>query len=199
MSSASTSASAPDRQVVLNGKSYQEYVAAVEEYPALRVEFLDGEIIMTPARSPHHQLVTVNLLLHLGYFAKQRDMGVVMVAPLDVVLDRDAQIIQPDLIFIAKGRAGKLLGKAAITGAPDLALEILSPSTARTDRKIKLPLYARYGVPEYWLVDPEDPSVEIFLLEGSTYKVGGIFLSGETIDVGAFADAQITVNSIFSA
>jgi Uma2 family endonuclease len=192
-------ASAPDRQLVLNSKSYQEYVAAVEEYPALRVEFLNGEIIMTPARSPHHQLVSVNLLILLGHYARQQGMGVVMGAPLDVVLASEAQIIQPDLIFIAKPRAAKLLGKAAINGAPDLAVEILSFSTARTDRKIKLPLYARYGVPEYWLVDPEDPSVEIFLLEGETYKVGGVFLAGDTINVGSFADAEIAVDSIFSA
>ncbi|HXF60229.1 MAG TPA: Uma2 family endonuclease [Caldilineaceae bacterium] len=193
------SASAPDRQVVLSGKSYQDYVAAVEEYPALRVELLNGEIIMTPARSPYHQLVSVNLLILLGHYAKQHGLGVVMAAPLDVVLAREAQIIQPDLIYISKERAPKLLGKAAITGAPDLALEILSPSTTRTDRKIKLPLYARYGVPEYWLVDPDDPSVEIFLLDGESYRVGGIFLSGDTISVGAFAPAQITVDSIFSA
>jgi Uma2 family endonuclease len=198
MSSASNTASAPDRQLVLNAKSHQEYVAAVEEYPALRVEYLNGDIIMTPARSPHHQIISGNLSILLGHFAKEKSLGVVLAAPLDVVLAREAQIIQPDLIFIAKSRAGKVLGKAAVNGAPDLAVEILSPSTVRTDRKIKLPLYARHQVPEYWIVDPDDQSVEIYMLEGETYRVGGIFMTGDAITIGAFADAHIIVDSIFA-
>lgn len=198
MSSASNTASAPDRQLVLNTKSHQEYVAAVEEYPALRVEYLNGDIIMTPARSPHHQIISGNLSILLGHFAKEKGLGVVLAAPLDVVLAREAQIIQPDLIFVAKTRAAKLLGKAAVNGAPDLAVEILSSSTVRTDRKIKLPLYARHQVPEYWIVDPEDQSVEIYLLEGESYRVGGIFMSGDAITIGAFADAHIIVDSIFA-
>lgn len=198
MSSASNTASAPDRQLVLNAKSHQEYVAAVEEYPALRVEYLNGDIIMTPARSPHHQIISGNLSILLGHFAKEKSLGVVLAAPLDVVLAREAQIIQPDLIFVAKARAAKLLGKAAVNGAPDLAVEILSSSTVRTDRKIKLPLYARHQVPEYWIVDPEDQSVEIYLLEGESYRVGGIFMSGDAITIGAFADAHMIVDSIFA-
>lgn len=198
MSSASNTASAPDRQLVLNAKSHQEYVAAVEEYPALRVEYLNGDIIMTPARSPHHQIISGNLSILLGHFAKEKSLGVVLAAPLDVVLAREAQIIQPDLIFVAKARAAKLLGKAAVNGAPDLAVEILSSSTVRTDRKIKLPLYARHQVPEYWIVDPEDQSVEIYLLEGESYRVGGIFMSGDAITIGAFADARMIVDSIFA-
>jgi Uma2 family endonuclease len=199
MMPATSAATAPDRQVVLTGKSYQDYVSAVEQYPALRVEFLNGDIVMTPSRSPHHQIVSVNLLILLGHYAKTNEMGVVMAAPLDVVLSKDAQIIQPDLIFISKARGSKIIGKAAITGVPDLVVEIISPSTARVDRKIKLPLYAQSGVPEYWLVDTEDPSVEVYQLDGSTYKVGGIYLSGDTISTGAFAGAGVTVDSIFSA
>jgi Uma2 family endonuclease len=198
MSKGSTSASAPDRQLVLNAKNYQDYVAAVEQHPALRVEYLNGDIVMTPARSPHHQTVTVNLLILLGQYAKQGERGRVMPAPLDVVLASEAQIIQPDLIYVAKERYSSLLGRAAVTGAPDMVLEILSPSTVRTDRKLKLPIYARYGVPEYWIVDPDDPSVEVFLLDGNTYRVGGIFLAGDTINVGCFADAQVTVDGIFA-
>lgn len=198
MSPASNTASAPDRQLVLTERSHQEYVAAVEEYPALRVEYLNGDIVMTPARSPHHQIISGNLSILLGHYAKENSLGLVLAAPLDVVLAREAQITQPDLIFIAKERAGKLLGSAAINGAPDLAIEILSPSTERMDRKIKLPLYARHHVPEYWIVDPDDQSVEVYVLEGDSYRVGGIFMSGDAISIGAFADAHIIVDSIFA-
>lgn len=198
MSPASNTASAPDRQLVLTERSHQEYVAAVEEYPALRVEYLNGDIVMTPARSPHHQIISGNLSILLGHYAKENSLGLVLAAPLDVVLAREAQITQPDLIFIAKECAGKLLGSAAINGAPDLAIEILSPSTERMDRKIKLPLYARHHVPEYWIVDPDDQSVEVYVLEGDSYRVGGIFMSGDAISIGAFADAHIIVDSIFA-
>ena len=192
-------ATGPDRQLTLPEKSHQDYLAAVGEHDALRVEFLNGDIVMTPARSPHHQIIATNLLLLMGHFAMQNGLGLVLPAPLDVVLAKEAQIAQPDLVFIAKARAPKLVSRSAITGAPDLVLEIISPSTARADRKIKLPLYARHGVAEFWLVDPEDQSVEVFILDGETYRVAGIYLAGDVIKVGRFADAEIAVDSIFSA
>jgi Uma2 family endonuclease len=154
---------------------------------------------MTPARSPHHQIIVTNLLLLLGHHAMNNGLGLVLPAPLDVVLAKEAQIAQPDLIFIAKARAPKLVTRAAITGAPDLVLEIISPSTARADRKIKPPLYAKHGVAEFWLVDPEDQSVEVFVLDGDSYRMSGIYLAGDTIKVGRFADAQIAIDSIFAA
>jgi Uma2 family endonuclease len=195
----SNKATAPDRQLTLPEKSHQEFLTAVAEHDTLRVEYLNGDIVMTPARSPHHQIIVTNLLLLLGHHAMQNGLGLVMPAPLDVVLAKEAQIAQPDLIFIAKARAPKLVTRAAITGAPDLVLEIISPSTARADRKIKPPLYAKHGVAEFWLVDPEDQSVEVFVLDGDTYRVAGIYLAGDTIKAGRFADAQIAIDSIFTA
>lgn len=190
---------APDRQLVLSEKSYQDFQAAVGEHDALRVEYLNGDIVMTPARSPFHQLVVTNLLLLMGHYAMQNGLGSVLPAPLDVVLSKESQIAQPDLLFISKERAPKLMTRAAITGAPDLVLEIISPSTARADRKIKPPLYAKHGVAEFWLVDPDDQSVEVFILDGETYRMAGIYLAGDTITVGRFAEAKIAVDSIFAA
>jgi Uma2 family endonuclease len=195
----STKATAPDRQLMLSEKSHQDYLTAVSEHDALRVEYLNGDIVMTPARSPHHQIIVTNLLLLMGQFAMQNGLGHVLPAPVDVVLSKETQIAQPDLLFIAKERAAKLVTRASIAGAPDLVLEIISPSTARADRKIKPPLYARHGVAEFWLVDPEDQSVEVFILDGETYRVAGIYLAGDTIKVGIFTDAQIAVDSIFAA
>ena len=199
MSNQSANSNAPDRQLTLSEKSHQDYLSAVADHDTLRVEYLNGDIVMTPARSPHHQIIVTNLLLLLGQHAMQNGLGLVLPAPLDVVLSKEAQIAQPDLIFIAKARAPKLVTRSAITGAPDLVLEIISPSTARADRKIKPPLYARYGVAEFWLVDPEDQSVEVFVLDGETYRVAGIYLAGDTIKAGRFADAQIAIDSIFAA
>ena len=199
MSNQSANSGAPDRQLTLPAKSHQDYLTAVGEHDTLRVEYLNGDIVMTPARSPHHQIIVTNLLLLLGHHAMQNGLGLVLPAPLDVVLSKEAQIAQPDLIFIAKERAPKLVTRAAITGAPDLVLEIISPSTARADRKIKPPLYAKHGVAEFWLVDPEDQSVEVFVLDGETYRVAGIYLAGDIIEAGRFVDAKIAINSIFAA
>ncbi len=199
MSNQSANSGAPDRQLTLPEKSHQDYLTAVAEHETLRVEYLNGDIVMTPARSPHHQIIVTNLLLLLGQYAMQNGLGLVLPAPLDVVLSKEAQIAQPDLIFIAKARAPKLVTRAAITGAPDLVLEIISPSTARADRKIKPPLYAKHGVAEFWLVDPEDQSVEVFVLDGDSYRMSGVDLAGDTIKVGRFAEAQITIDSIFAA
>ena len=195
----SGNSNAPDRQLTLSEKSHQEYLATVAEHDTLRVEYLNGDIVMTPARSPHHQIIVTNLLLLLGQHAMHNGLGLVLPAPLDVVLSKEEQIAQPDLIFIAKARAPKLVTRAAITGAPDLVLEIISPSTARADRKIKPKIYAKYGVAEFWLIDPEDQSAEVFVLDGETYRVAGIYLAGDTIKVGRFADAQIAIDSIFAA
>lgn len=190
---------APDRQLTLSEKSHQDYLTAVSEHETLRVEYLNGDIVMTPARSPHHQIIVTNLVLLLGQYAMTNGLGLVLPAPLDVVLAKEAQIAQPDVIFIAKERAPKLVTRAAITGAPDLVLEIISPSTARADRKIKPTLYSKHGVAEYWLVDPEDQSVEVFVLDGDSYRLAGIYLAGDTIRNGRFADASIAVDSIFAA
>jgi Uma2 family endonuclease len=198
MSNQSANSNAPDRQLTLPEKSHQEFLTAVAEHDTLRVEYLNGDIVMTPARSPHHQIIVTNLLLLLGHHAMQKGLGLVLPAPLDVVLAKEAQIAQPDLIFIAKARAPKLVTRAAITGAPDLVLEIISPSTARADRKIKPQVYAKHGVAEFWLVDPEDQSVEVFVLDGDTYRVAGIYLAGDVIKAGRFADAQIAIDSIFA-
>jgi len=195
----SNRATAPDRQLTLPEKNHQDYLSAVAEHDTLRVEYLNGDIVMTPARSPHHQIIVTNLLLLMGQYAMNNGLGLVLPAPLDVVLAKEAQIAQPDLIFISKGRAPKLVTRAAITGAPDLVLEIISPSTARADRKIKPPLYAKYGVAEFWLVDPDDQSVEVFVLDGETYRVAGIYLAGDIIKTGRFADAKIAVDTIFTA
>lgn len=187
-----------EEQVILTGKSYEEYLAAAEEYPEMQVEFLDGVMIMTPAPRPIHQIIIENLMLLLGLYIRQKRLGRFIPAPLDVELRPEARLVQPDLVFIAANRIEDLIGEKRIHGAPDMAVEVLSPNTAHTDRHRKLPRYAESGIAELWLIDPDDQAVEIYLLDGESYRVAGIFLSGDTINVGRFADAQIAVDEIFA-
>ena len=91
-----------------------------------------------------------------------------LVSPMDVVLSDDT-VVQPDLLYIAKDR--RHLVKDRVEGSPDLVIEIISPGTSRRDRTEKLDLYAKHGVPEYWIVDPESLHIEFLLLEGDRYTV----------------------------
>jgi len=135
-----------------------------------RLELIDGELFVTPSPTPLHQFVSGRLeflfrqrVLELGY-------GLVFDAPLDVRLAQDT-IVQPDLIFVLPDRRPTVTA-ARVEGAPSLAVEILSPSTRAVDRTTKRDVYARYGVPEYWLVDMEARTVTVCSnLEQGRYSV----------------------------
>lgn len=137
--------------------TYADY----EMMPAdgFRHEILDGEELMTPAPNPDHQAVVVNLTALLRDHTKARRLGRVFVAPTDVVLS-EHDLVQPDLLFVAETRA-HIVGSKNIEGAPDLVIEVLSPSTETVDRVQKRALYDRSGVREYWMVDLASKTVEI--------------------------------------
>jgi Uma2 family endonuclease len=133
-----------------------------------RYELFDGEAYMCPAPSAWHQNLLVRLVVL--FQAAIRDRSKVYVAPVDVVLDR-ATAVQPDLLLILETRLDII--RHAIHGAPDLVLEILSPSTTAMDRGLKMETYARYGVGEYWMVDVEREAIEIYRLDqnASAYRL----------------------------
>lgn len=156
-----------------------------------RYEILDGRLIsMSPAPSFYHQQLLGRLYLLISAFLQQHPLGQAAFAPVDVVFAED-NTAQPDLIFIANENAGII--KRQIFGAPDLASEILSPSSIRRDRYEKLEQFARFGVKEYWIVDPANHSVEVLLLRDSRYvlhasaaesgPITSIVLSGLEFDV----------------
>jgi len=125
------------------------------------VELIRGRLIMSPSPTTQHQLLLGKLYKILEAAETQSD-GLCYMAPMDVVFSDDT-ILQPDLLYIAKER--RHIVKSRIEGAPDLAVEILSPGTGRRDKTEKLDLYAKYGVPEYWMVDPATQVFEFLLLD----------------------------------
>jgi Uma2 family endonuclease len=133
-----------------------------------RYEVVDGELFVTPSPYWRHQDVLSSLHLHLGAFVQKHHLGKVVEAPMDVVLSSH-DVVQPDLLYISKARASVITEKY-VQGAPDLVVEILSESTAQIDRTTKLKLYARYGVAEYWVIDPELCSAEIYRLVSGGYE-----------------------------
>jgi Uma2 family endonuclease len=124
-----------------------------------RLELIEGEIIVTPSPSLMHQIVAHRLDVLLDRAIVESGLGLVIGAPFDVYLDAQ-NVPQPDLMVVLWGRE-QVLGSARLESAPSLAIEIISPSSATKDRVTKRDLYARYGVPEYWLVDPDAEKITI--------------------------------------
>lgn len=118
-----------------------------------RYELIEGELLLTPSPTVRHQRVAATMQEALRTFVKANDLGSVFYAPLDVVLS-DENVVQPDILFISKER-DNIIKEENIQGPPDLVVEIISPSTAERDRSLKKALYGKFGVREYWIVDPE--------------------------------------------
>jgi Uma2 family endonuclease len=138
----------------------REYMTTLEDK---RYQLLEGEMILAPSPTTTHQRILGNLfrLLDAAFVATSR--GRVGLFPWDVVLS-DYDVVQPDILFISNERAD-IITEANIQGAPDLVVEILSPSTGAYDRGYKQVLYGRHGVREYWIVDPDAETVDV-LVEG---------------------------------
>jgi Uma2 family endonuclease len=164
-----------------------DYLALPDEP---RCELLYGRLLVTPSPTLRHQRVVGRLFGLLRDLA-ERSGGEAFVSPLDVSL-AEHSIVQPDLIFVTKGRSSIL--RTRVEGAPDLVVEILSPSTARRDLGEKLRLYAESGVAEYWIVDPGLETFEFLenigdgfrlrLPEGAVYRSAAI--AGLELDLEAF-------------
>lgn len=145
--------------------TYEDYVLFPED--GQRHEVLAGEHYVTPAPTPGHQITSGRVHLKLGTFVVERRLGTVLYAPLDVLLS-EQDIAQPDLLFISNERAA-ILTRTNVLGAPDLVIEILSDSTRRRDETVKRDRYERFGVLEYWLVDPARRTVKVFRRSGTAF------------------------------
>ena len=160
-----------------------------------RYELLRGEVHVTPAPATRHQAVLQNLSVNLGSYVIKNRLGEVWTAPLDVRLSEDTAL-QPDLIFISNARAGIIL-ENWIAGAPDLVVEVLSPSTAAYDRATKLPIYAEAGVPEVWLIDSQAKTVEVLKLQGKKYFVEATLASDQVLASNLFPGWQLPLHDLF--
>jgi len=175
--------------------TYEDYKKLPDD--GRRYEIIEGVLYVTAAPNFDHQYTVTRLLVHLDDLVTRRDLGIVLVAPFEVHLPDVARPVQPDVLFVDAGRAPRP-GAADFTGAPDLIVEVLSPSTARTDRLVKFGAYERAGVREYWLVDPRTRSVEVYALsEDGTYDMAGQYTPGETVTSTVLSDLALPVDDLF--
>lgn len=144
-----------------------------------RYELIEGELIVSRAPSLSHQRILTNLLTLLNVFLKQNQIGEVVPTP-GVIFDTYNAVI-PDIVFVSKERLGEIASGTHITGAPDLAIEIISPGAeqARRDRVMKLQTYSKFGVREYWVVDGFRRTIEIYRQEEKMLQLV-LTLMGET-------------------
>lgn len=177
--------------------TYQDYAALPDD--GKRYEIHEGELCELTAPTLHHQIVAGNLSDILRAHVKTRNLGRVLFAPLDVILsDRpnETTILQPDLVYVDNARH-EVWTTRGVEGAPTLAVEILSPSTATIDRTRKRALYARYGVPYLWLVDHEARVIEAHVLRGSEYVIAATAAGTEPADLPPFTGLGLVPSSLW--
>lgn len=141
-------------------------------------------------------VTTKNIEYEIERFVREKKLGKVFDAPCDVYLDKE-NVVQPDILFICHERT-HIIGKNNIQGAPDLVIEILSESTAYTDLMKKKRLYAEFGVKEYWIVDPEGKTIEIYGLKEETLVLVKSFFENDALESALFPGLKIGLSPVFS-
>jgi len=177
--------------------TYHDY-KSLPESETKRYELLDGELVMVPAPSSYHQSISKRIEFVLYQRLEKEGLGEVLDAPIDVVLGEgdDREVVQPDIIFISKERS-QIIKEEEIEGAPDLVIEILSPATEKRDRAYKKSLYARYGVKEYWIVDPRNKVIELYKLGEEGFELQKEYKMGEILKSLLFQGLEIDLREVF--
>jgi len=177
-------------RVILTYKDYEALPADGRRY-----EIHEGELSVTPAPSPRHQRIIGKLYKVLDQHVNARGLGEILFAPLDVILG-ETTVVQPDLVYPDTTRLSLVSGRG-IEGPPTLVVEILSPATTIIDRSTKRQLYARHGVPYYWIVDPEARTTEAYTLAEGSYQLSARAAGPEAVSLPPFPDLAFVPASIW--
>ena len=164
-----------------------------------RHEIIDGEHYVTPSPNTKHQTVSMNLTGALLLYLKQHPFGRLFAAPFDVAFS-DLDVVEPDLLYISRERAD-IITTQHVRGAPDLVVEILSPGTRKTDEVTKRKLYERFGVQEYWVVDPDLDAIKIYRrLDHAFARIAELTVEhGDVLTTPLLPDFSATLSEIFAA
>ena len=174
-------------------QTYKDYCATPDDE---RYELINGRLMMVPAPNTKHQKVLGSLHFELRRFTKEHALGEVYVAPYDVYLS-DTDVVQPDLLFISRARE-HIVTEQNVRGAPDLVIEILSPSTAEKDLGEKRDLYERHGVLEYWIVDPGAETVAVHRQGDRRLELAETLGRGSTLRTALLDGLQLRLDDIFA-
>jgi Uma2 family endonuclease len=173
--------------------TYNDYLLLPEEK---RYEILDGELYMVAAPNIKHQRVSRKLTIALTHHVEKSDLGEILYAPCDLLLSEE-NVVQPDILFVRKERSG-IIGEANLKGAPDLVVEILSPATRCKDLELKRKTYARFGVQEYWIVDPDAETAEVLVWNDTGYVIAGTYLKSGFLSSALLPDLKLALAQVFA-
>jgi Uma2 family endonuclease len=173
----------------------------VEDYRLLpetgpRYQLIEGDLFMAPAPNRFHQDIVGNLYRRLANYLARRPIGCLYMAPFDVYLD-DINAVQPDIVFVAKGN--DILTAQGASGAPDFVVEVLSPKTAHLDKKSKRRVYARCGVKELWIIDPDAQTIHIYFLQKDAEKPAKACCERDTFTSPTFPGLKFKGPEVFKA
>jgi Uma2 family endonuclease len=162
-----------------------------------RYEVIEGELFVSRAPGLTHQQVSTNLVYLIRLYLEKNPIGVVVATP-GLILSEFSGVI-PDIVFFRHGRREEIVSGERLTGAPDLVIEILSPGVEnkRRDRIAKRQLYARYAVPEYWVVDLGHRTVEVYHLHEESLEMAHMFSLGDEVTSSAMPGFVCAAESIF--
>ena len=173
--------------------TYDDYAALPDD--GHRYEIVNGVLIMAPAPGPDHQSIIVRLAYYLFPYIDLAGVGKLFTGPIDVDLG-PKNVYQPDLVIVLNAHLDRVAAKKII-GAPDLVVEVASPSTAAYDRLTKYEKYAGAGIAEYWIVKPARSSIEVLTLEHGEYRSLGIFNGKATLPSRIVPGLPVRVEQFF--
>ena len=161
-----------------------------------RYEVIDGELYVTPAPTPYHQIVGRRIQRFLEDHVEKGVLGMVLNAPCDVVLSQ-FDVLQPDVFFISAGRLDTI-GEKYISDAPDLVVEVLSPGTRKRDRFLKAKRYAHFGVREMWIADPDKKTVEVFVNAKGDFRREALHAGDDVLRSLLLPGLEIPLGRVFA-
>ncbi len=161
------------------------------------LQLIDGDFIMAPSPNLKHQEVSRNIQEQFSEFLKKDSIGKILNAPMDYYID-NYNVVQPDLIYISKKKY-RILFEKGVRNTPDLLIEIISKKTESTDRDLKRDLYWRVGVKEYWIVDINEESIEVYKYKSEGYRLEKIYKkeNNDKIMTELLKGLKIDLNKVF--
>jgi len=162
-----------------------------------RYELYDGEVVVVPSPVLRHQRVAFHVMDVLREYEESVG-GLLVPAPFDIVLSQH-NVVQPDVVYFTPERRHLLNQWSAAYVPPDLAVEVLSPSTETRDRGRKMELVARFGVPEYWIVDPEANTIEIRILRSAVYELAVTAHADDVVTSPTLTKLTFAASRVFAA
>lgn len=172
----------------------RQFLELGEDPPGVRLELVNGEVAVSPSPTPDHSFIDTKLRIILGQYVEEHDLGNVY-GDVDTIFG-EHDVRRPDILFFSKARL-HLVGGKAMKGPPDLCIEIISPSSTKTDRADKFEQYRAGGVAHYWIVDSEAKTVEAYSLQEGIYALCGRGKGDDVVSLPPFADLQIALQRIW--